>query len=328
MSFTVREFWYAAGLAATLVAVIMLGMGIYQFIVVPFHKRRKITQLLKDGEHLRRIQILKERSGDQREWSMVLWKKVMGANLYDKLQTLMLQADVFASPRTFMNVVLLASLAGFGVGFWGLKEVLFGLVFALGLGILPFLHLIWKKAVKSSNFERQMPDGMEILARSLRAGHTLPSAIELLGEEMASPMGTEMSIAYEEQKYGLSVSDSLLHMLQRVDSMDLKYFVSAVTIQQETGGNLAELMENIAHVVRSRLNFKAKLRALVAPAQLSAVIMIIFPVIVFFVMLAVASYYERILIESPVGRKMLLAGIALTLFGALVLRRLIRSVQT
>lgn len=327
-AFTHGEFWYAAGLSATMVAIILLAMAINQAIVVPVRKRRKITQLLREGEHLRRIQILKERSGDPWDWRQVALKRVLGARRLNNLQTRMLQADVFTNPETFMSRVLLVSLAGFGVGFWILGNSLFGLLIASVLLILPFLYLTWKKVVKSSKFERQMPDGMEILARSLRAGHTLPSAIELLGEEMSPPMGTEMKIAYEEQKYGLSVSDSLLHMLERVDSMDLKYFVSAVLIQQETGGNLAELMENIAHVIRSRLNFKAKLRALTAPARYSAVVMIIFPVFVFFAMLTVAPYYERILVESAVGQKMLLVGIVLTFLGALWLRRLIRSVQT
>ena len=110
--------------------------------------------------------------------------------------------------------------------------------------------------------------------------------------------------------------------------MDLKYFVSAVLIQQETGGNLAELMENIAHVVRSRLNFKAKLRGLTAPARVSAGIMIVTPIVVFFVLLLVAPYYEKILITTPTGRMMLVVGIILAFSGALVLRRLIRSVQT
>ncbi len=173
-----------------------------------------------------------------------------------------------------------------------------------------------------------MPDAMELLARSLRAGHTLPSAIELLGEEMDAPMGTEMKIAYEEQKYGLSVSDSLLHIMERVESMDLKYFVSAVLIQQETGGNLAELMEKIAHVIRSRLNFKAKVRGLTATGRLSAGIMIVTPVVTFFLLLIAAPYYERILFESSIGRKVLSAGIVSATIGSLILRKLIRSVQT
>ncbi len=106
-----------------------------------------------------------------------------------------------------------------------------------------------------------MPDAMELLARSLRAGHALPAAIELVGEEIAEPMGTEMMIVYEEQQFGISMSEAFAHLLERVESMDLRYFVAAVSIQQETGGNLAELMESIAAVIRSRLNFKSKVRA-------------------------------------------------------------------
>jgi tight adherence protein B len=140
-------------------------------------------------------------------------------------------------------------------------------------------------------------------------------------------MGTEMKIAYEEQKYGLSVSESLLNMLQRVDSMDLKYFVSAVIIQQETGGNLAELMENIAHVVRSRLNFKAKLRGLTATARFSAGVMMIVPIITFFGLMVVAPHYERVIVESSLGRMMFLVGTILTIVGAFLLRRLVRSVE-
>jgi tight adherence protein B len=326
-AFTLAEFWYAAALTATLVAVILLFMAIYEFFIVPARKRRKITKLLKEGEHLRRIQILKERSGDQWDWRVNVWKSVLGAKRFDKLQTLMLQADVLVNPGAFLNWVVLVSLAGLGGGIWFLDNLLVGLFIALGLGMLPFLYLKWKKAGKTAKFEKQMPDAMELLARSLRAGHTLPSAIELLGEEMGDPMGTEMRIAYEEQKYGLSVSDSLLHMLQRVESMDLKYFVSAVLIQQETGGNLAELMENIARVVRSRLNFKAKVRGLTAPARYSAGIMIATPVVVFFIMLTVAPWYERVLIDSSVGRMMLVSGIGLTLLGAYLMRRMIRSVE-
>ena len=131
-----------------------------------------------------------------------------------------------------------------------------------------------------------------------------------------------------EQKYGLSVSDSLLNMLQRVESMDLRYFVSAVLIQQETGGNLAELMENIAHVVRSRLNFKAKVRGLTATGRFSATIMIIVPVLAFFGLLVVAPHYERILFTSSVGRMMLLSGMMAILVGAFLLRKLVRSVET
>ena len=173
-----------------------------------------------------------------------------------------------------------------------------------------------------------MPDAMELLARSLRAGHTLPSALELIGTEMESPMGSEMGIAYEEQQYGISTSEAMVHMLERVDSLDLKYFVSAVLIQQETGGNLAELMDNIAKVIRSRLNFKAKVRGLTAMGRISTTIMIIVPIIAFFLLMLVAHQYEKALVQTPVGRTMLMAGVVCVLIGGYLLKKLINSVET
>ena len=329
MAFTLSELWYAAILTATLVAIILLATAIYHFIIVPVRKRRKVNRrLTEEMELLRRVQILKEKSKDTKNWRGTLFNKLLGAERFNKLQTFMLQADLYKDSENFLTVVLLSALAGFWVGTWVLANVLLGCLIAITIGILPFIYLTLERKSKTLKFEKQMPDAMELLARSLRAGHTLPSAIELLGEEMDAPMGTETKIAYEEQKYGLSVSDSFLNMLQRVESMDLRYFVSAVLIQQETGGNLAELMENIAHVVRSRLNFKAKLRGLTATGRFSAMIMIIVPVLAFFGLMVVAPHYEKILLTSSLGRTMLLGWLVATLVGAILLRKLVRSVET
>jgi tight adherence protein B len=144
---------------------------------------------------------------------------------------------------------------------------------------------------------------------------------------MEDPMAAEMGIAYEEQKFGISVAEALLHTLERVDSMDLNYFVAAVLIQQETGGNLAELMENIAHVIRSRLNFKAKVRGLTAMGRLSTIIMVIVPIVIFFVLMLVANKYERVLVETSTGRTMLMAGVVSLLIGGYLLKKLINSVE-
>lgn len=329
MTFTWGELWHTTILASSLGAVLLLATAIYHFIIVPLARRKKVVRrLTEEAKHLQRIQILKDRSGDKKNWQRTLLSRLLSAKRLDRLQALMLQGDLYLDSETFLFVILLSSAAGFLLGYWFLKNVLIGLLIFVALGILPFIYLKGNQLRKTAKFEKQMPDAMELLARSLRAGHTLPSAIELLGEEMDAPLGAEMKIAYEEQKYGISVADSLLHMLQRVESMDFKYFVAAVLIQQETGGNLAELMENIAHVIRSRLNFKAKVRGLTASGRLSAGIMIVTPVVTFFLLMLVAPYYEKILFDSSLGRKMLLGGIISTFIGAILLRRIIRSVQT
>ena len=221
----------------------------------------------------------------------------------------MMQADIHQDPGTFIRISLYPVALGLFIGIFLLKNTALGLLLGCALGTIPFFYIKWKRRQKTKQFEVQMPDAMELLARSLRAGHTLPSALELIGNEMENPIGAEMGIAYEEQQFGISTSEAMLHMLERVDSLDLKYFVAAVLIQQETGGNLAELMENIAHVIRSRLNFKAKVRGLTAMGRISTTIMIIVPIVTFFLLMLVANQYEKVLVQTSIGRTMLMAGV-------------------
>jgi tight adherence protein B len=324
-----RDLWYAGVLAVVLVAVILLIMAIYHFFIEPARKRQKVNRRLSEGYHerLQRIQILKERSENPKDWWTKLVKFIVGEKRLAKLKTRMLQADIHQDPGTFLRISLYPLALGFFIGFFFLKNALLGLLLGCALGSIPFFYIKWKRADKTKKFEAQMPDAMELLARSLRAGHTLPSALELIGNEMEDPMAAEMGIAYEEQKFGISVAEALLHTLERVDSMDLNYFVAAVLIQQETGGNLAELMENIAHVIRSRLNFKAKVRGLTAMGRLSTIIMVIVPIVIFFVLMLVANKYERVLVETSTGRTMLIVGVVCILIGGYMLKKLINSVE-
>jgi tight adherence protein B len=329
MTFTFREFWYALALTAVLVAFILLATGVYQLILEPVRKRKKATQRVNDAENfLMRVQTLKDRADRQKGWGQGLMTSILGLNRMTRLQQLMLQADVYRSPWSFWGPILLVDVAVSVIAYLVIESFVMAFLFALIVMVLPYCFLKVRKGAKSRRFENQMPDAMELLARSLRAGHTLPSALELLGEEMEPPVGTEMRIAYEEQKFGISVADSLLNMLERVDSMDLRYFVSAVLIQTETGGNLAELMENIAHVVRSRLNFKAKVRGLSATGRFSAIIMIVTPIAAFFGLMIMAPTYEKVLIQSSLGIKALLIGGGLASLGAYMLRRMIQSLDT
>ena len=169
-----------------------------------------------------------------------------------------------------------------------------------------------------------MPEGMELLARSLRAGHTLPSAMNLLSTEIDAPLGTEMSIVYEEQRLGLGLSRALRRMGDRVASRDLWYFITAVLIQTESGGNLAEIMENIAQIVRNRLNLKGKVQALTAEGRFSALVLLLLPIVVLIAMFFLNRGYIMPLFQDPMGTKMLGAGVASMIFGALWMKRMVK----
>jgi tight adherence protein B len=225
-------------------------------------------------------------------------------------------------------VVFLLAGVGFlaGLVFW--KSVILGLLIALPLGLAPFVYLRRQRTKKALTIEGQMPDAMELLARSLRAGHTLPSAVELLGDELEHPLGTEMKIAFEEQRFGLSMPEALGNMLDRVDSRDLRYFVTAVLIQSETGGNLVEITQKIGHLIRERLNFKGKIRTLTAEGRMSAIILTLLPVVLFFGILALRPKYQLALLQTGTGRAMLLTGVFLLALGGFIMQKFIQAVET
>jgi tight adherence protein B len=327
---TPRDLWYALSLAGIFVAILLAMSAAYTLLLEPARKRRQVAQRLMDtsDEYVRRVQIIKARLDDKKNWKASLLNFIFGRHRIVNLQKRMLQADIYREPASFLGVVFLLAGAGFLAGLLFLKSFFLGLLIALPLGLAPFLYLRRQRTKKALTIEAQMPDAMELLARSLRAGHTLPSAVELLGDELEHPLGTEMKIAYEEQRFGLSMPDALNNMLDRVDSRDLHYFVTAVLIQSETGGNLVEVVQKIGALIRQRLNFKAKIRSLTAQGRMSAIILTLLPVVLFFAIMALNPKYQMSLLQTSTGRVMLLIGVFMVGLGGLMMQKLIKAVET
>ena len=327
---TPRDLWYALGLAGIFVALLLILSAANALLFEPVRKRRKVAKRLAESseEYMRRVQIIKARLDEVRSPGLSILRLIFGRERVLRFQKQMLQADIFRTPETLFIIILFLAGIGLLAGLVLLRSFGLGMLIALGLSTLPFLYLKRKKTLKALAVESQMPDAMELLARSLRAGHTLPSAVELLGEEMEHPLGTEMRIAFEEQRFGLSMPEALENIVERVDSRDLRYFVTAVLIQSDTGGNLVEILEKIGQVIRSRLNFKAKIRAFTAQGRLSAIILTVLPVVMFFVMMAIKKEYTFALINTQVGKMLLLGAVFFVAVGAFVMRRFIRAVET
>ncbi|MBU4233027.1 MAG: type II secretion system F family protein [Desulfobacterales bacterium] len=328
MGMSARDLWYALGISGLLVALILFLLAINSFLIEPWKKRRKVSQRLAEvsHQHLEQIRLLKEKlEGRSDRIAAILGTSAQ--KLVTKMQSQLLKADIFWDPLTFIGLALFLGATGFFIGIYGVKSFFVGVILACGMALIPYWHLKRKKKRKTLQFEAQLPEAMELLSRSLHAGHTLPSAIELLSGEMAPPLSTEMLIAFEEQRFGIGMADSLVHMVGRVDSPDLKYFVTAVLIQQETGGNLVELIEKIGRIIRARLNFKIKIRALTGDGRLSATVLTILPIFMFFVLLIVKPEYEAVLIYEPFGRTLLGGGIVFLLSGLYVLRKMVKSIE-
>lgn len=253
--------------------------------------------------------------------TLAAWVKVDGK--VENLQHTLYQADIFCPPEAFLSVAGIMACAGYLAG--NLLEAFYWkLLPAAGLGLLPFFYLRIKKHLKSSRLEKQMPEGMDLLSRSLRAGHTLQSAMELVSNEISHPLGFEMRIAFEEQRLGLGLNTALHRMADRVASQDLRFFVTAVLIQTETGGNLAEILENIGQLIRARLQLKGKISGLTAEGRFSALILAMLPVGIFFILYYVNRSYIMTLLTDPLGHQLLMGGIFSMGIGVLWMKRMVQ----
>ena len=323
-----KDIWYALGLSAIFLSGFVGTSLVYQHVIRPMRKRQHLRERMDETHRsdLARAQIFKTQPGGKKGLIVNLMERTGWRATLEKLQKELMRAGIYKTPGNFLSLAVILASAGFILGRFG-NNFLVSLLIALVAGTIPFLFLSIKKKKRTSLIERQMPDVMELLARSLRAGHTLPSALELAGKETPEPLGTELRTAYEEQRLGLSLGDALRHVVDRVASRDLRYFVTAVLIQTETGGNLAEIMEKIGYLIRDRLRVKAKIRGLTAEGRLSATILSILPFAMFLILFTIHKQYVMTLFVDPWGNKLLVAGLIAMTLGILSMRRIINKIS-
>ncbi|NML32520.1 type II secretion system F family protein [Paraburkholderia antibiotica] len=201
---------------------------------------------------------------------------------------------------------------------------LFSIGAAVLSALLPIVYVQRRRNRRIRQLERQLPDVCDMLARALRSGHAFTGALDMVGTEFAEPMAGEFRIVFDEINYGVSISDALTNLAIRVPIRDLRYFVIAVVIQRETGGNLAEVLDGITAMVRDRFKLFDKIRVLAAEGKLSAWVLGLLPFGVGAAMLAINPEFLNVLWQDPAGTKMLtMAGVGM-LFGIVWMRHIVR----
>ncbi|TDG09077.1 type II secretion system F family protein [Paraburkholderia guartelaensis] len=190
--------------------------------------------------------------------------------------------------------------------------------------VLPLMYVRYRRTKRMRRFQKQLPDACDMLARALRSGHAFSGAIDLVGTEFADPMGAEFRTTFDEINYGVSLNEALTALAQRVPVGDLRYLVIAVLIQRETGGNLAELLDGIASLVRERFKLFDKVRVLSAEGVLSARVLGLLPVLTGGAISFVNPDFLEVLWQDPAGVMMLQAGTLLLLAGMVWGRRIVR----
>jgi len=228
--------------------------------------------------------------------------------LLNRLENLMLQANLTWKAATFLAVAALSGLAGLGVGLlkWGGLGGLAG--GALGL-LIPYKILVLKKKRRIQKFEKQLPDALDLLARGLKAGHAFPTGLQQVAKEMADPLGTEFLKTFTEVNHGLDMNAALLNLCGRITLQDLNFFTTAVMIQRETGGNLTEILEKISILIRERFKLRDQIKALTAEGRFSGVVLLLLPPVLAVILMFINPEYESQLLRHPKGQVM--CGVAL-----------------
>lgn len=196
-------------------------------------------------------------------------------------------------------------------------------VFMLMMSVLPFFWLKFRRKRRMKAFSSQLPDALDMLSRSLRAGQSLSSGFNVIATEMSAPIATEFERVFEEQNLGVAIDDSLEDLSCRVPDLDLKFFCTAVVLQRQTGGDLAEILDKISYLIRERFKILGQVQALTGEGRLSGIVLLALPVLLFGVVYKLNPDYMMILFREPLGKKLLVGAIIMQVLGALVIRKIV-----
>jgi tight adherence protein B len=203
-------------------------------------------------------------------------------------------------------------------------SILFGWVGLMVGAILPYSYVSYRRSKRFRKFEELFPEAIDTLARAVRAGHAFTTALEMIANEVGEPISSEFRKLFEEQKFGLPVRDALVNLSERMPLVDVKFFITAVMLQRETGGNLAEILDNLSYVIRERFKIMRQVNVYTAQGRLTMLLLMMLPPIIVVTMLLMNPSFISPLFTDPLGHILLVGGLVLQTIGYFVIRRIIR----
>ncbi|BCR03456.1 hypothetical protein DESUT3_05250 [Desulfuromonas versatilis] len=240
------------------------------------------------------------------------------------LDRMLIRAGLPLNASTFLLGSLGLALAGYLVAAELLSRPAAGFACGLLMLVLPFLYLRHVERKVLARFEDQLPDALDFLARALRSGHALTSGFEMVSGEMGEPLKAEFAAVVDEVNLGISVREALENLCRRVPLRDLRFFVVAILVQRETGGNIADIFDNISHLIRERAKFHRLVRTLTADGRLSSVILFLMPIVLFGYIYLVNYEYLSLLWTEKAGVLMMATASLAMVLGALVMSRIVK----
>jgi tight adherence protein B len=310
--------------AAVFVIVLVATYGAYwTFVVRPERgEQQAVLKRLKRGPRSRteaRLAKARERLSSVPMVEALLRR----ASLTNPLRGLIHRSGVQVTVGLIVMTSVFAGVVTMALVSWVSNYALAGVFVGLLAATLPYFYLRLKAAKRQSVFEEQFPEAIDLIARALRAGHALPTALQMAGEEIANPAGAEFRTLFEQQNFGLALPEALRAFAERVQLLDARFFVTAVLTQRESGGNLSEVLDRLAAVIRERFKVKRQVRVVSAHGRITGVVLGLLPPSVATLLFLVSPEHIRLLIEDRIGVYMVLTAVVLQVTGVMIIRRIV-----
>jgi tight adherence protein B len=232
------------------------------------------------------------------------------------------RANMDMRPGRLLGMAVVTGFAGALLLAWLSPLWVVTVPLGLAAGWLPIAFVRVRAERRARKFEEQFPEAIELIARALRAGHAMTTGLALVAEELPDPVGGEFRLVYDRQNFGMSMPDALRNFAERVPLLDARFFVTAVLTQRESGGNLAEILDNLGDVIRQRFRVKRQIRVVTAHARLTGWVLVLMPVVITLAMVVVAPDHILTLVNDPLGIQMAVAALGLWVLGYLAIRKL------
>jgi len=240
------------------------------------------------------------------------------------IQDALVQAGMKYRAGNFLLLCLLCgAVCGLAAIIWSKNPAIGWAALMIGF-FLPYSLVSYRRQKRFEKFEELFPEAIDTLARAVRAGHAFTTALEMISNEISEPLSGEFRKLYEEQKFGMPVRDALMNLTERVPLVDVKFFVTAVMLQRETGGNLAEILDNLSYVIRERFKIQRQVRVHTAQGRLTMAMLMAMPPVVVGILLLFSPDFVKPLFVDPIGHALLVASIALQTIGYFVIRKIIK----
>jgi tight adherence protein B len=282
---------------------------------------RRLRALQAGGHGTEVSSLIKAREGEQ---SGPLARLLLRLPRVSSLERLLQQAGVTTTTSRFLTIVGLLALSVFLVALVLRQPIWLAVVLGALSTAIPFVWLSWARRKRLNQLESQLPDAVDLIARALRAGHGFPPAMQMVADELPEPISGEFGLAFDEINYGVPVSDAMMNLATRVPVDDLRFFAVAVVLQRETGGNLAEILDNIAQLIRERFKLLGTVRVLSAEGKLSAWILTLLPFVTALVINVVSPGFMNVLWVDPIGFKLILLALVAMVLGIFWMWRIVQ----